>query len=114
MNEQESVSMPCPYIIFDPIGYHTCSLLPADKGRFCLCAWFYDLGNPCITIEVSIDPITKKFGAVSTFDLPQSEEYKDMVKQTKTEEDVPKLCPRGFTFKQIDAKIQVLNKRLIK
>jgi len=29
-----------------------------------------------------------------------------------TEQDVPKLCPKGYTWKQIDAKIQPLMDRV--
>ena len=111
MAEQKELTAPCPYMIFDPNGYHTCELKPCD-GSYCVCAWFYDLSNPGFTIEISRNPKTDKIGSVSTFDLPDSEEYKDMVRNTLTEDDVPKLCPRGLSFKQIDAKIKILHERV--
>jgi hypothetical protein len=116
ISQQKEIVAPCPYMIFDANGYHKCELMPVvdseGNNTHCVCAWFYDVCNPPITIEFSIDQKTGKVGSVSTFDLPDSEEYKDMVKRTMTEADVPKLCPRGFTYRQIDAKIAILNGRV--
>jgi len=109
--QKEPLHAPCPYMIFDPNGYHTCELMPTKAG-FCCCAWFYDLGNPTWHVELSINPKTKKVGAISTFDFPNSEEYKDFRERTTTEDDVSKICPCGYTFHQIDRKIEILNNRL--
>ena len=77
------LGVPCPYMVFDPNGYHSCAILtelsrmehpdwePADV----MCVWYhavcYDIG-----------------------------EWR--------EEDIPKICPRGHTYEEIDAKIQLL------
>jgi hypothetical protein len=103
------IAIPCQYMIFVSDGYIQCELKPCEK-TFCLCAWFYDVCNPGFTIEISVDPSGKR-NSVSTFDFPDSPEMKDIRERTVTEADVPKLCPKGFTFKQIDAKIQPLLKR---
>lgn len=107
----ERLTMPCANMIFDPEGYHKCNFLRSGDD-FCICAWFYDVCNPGFTVEISVDSQTGKTSTVSTFGFPDGEEYKDMVENTKTEEDVPKLCPRGFSYEQIDAKIKILNDRV--
>jgi hypothetical protein len=104
--DENVLSMPCPHMIFDASGYFRCELMPFKK-TFCLCAWFYDLNNPGFTVEVSVDSKGKPT-SVSDFDFPDSNEMKELRENTVTEDDVPKICPKGFTFKQIDAKIQPL------
>ena len=106
LKKNDKLAVPCVYMIFDADGYHECELTR------CLCAWFYDVCNPGFTVELSVNEKTGKVSSVSTFDFPDSEEYKDMVKRTMTEDDVPKLCPRGFTWKEIDAKIKPLMDRV--
>ena len=105
MNEN-LLSMPCPHMIFDASGYFQCELKPTKKA-FCLCAWFYDISDPGYSVELDFHSKGKP-GYVSNFNFPDSKEIKEMEKRTMTEDNVPKLCPKGFTFKQIDAKIQPL------
>jgi hypothetical protein len=122
MSEQVALAVPCKLMIYDSDGYHGCSIFTIQL--FCkhpemrkeyfnpvLCAWFYDISNPGFTIEVSIKPKTHKISSISTFDFPDSTEYKEMIERTMTEADVPKLCPLGYTFKQINAKIQPLHEK---
>jgi len=110
MIETKELVVPCPFMVFKANGYHECVILREQENSKVgpLCAWFFDLFNPSWTISISRNPKTGEMASISTFDLPESEEYKDFVKRTMTEEDVPKLCPKGYTFEQIDTKIQPL------
>lgn len=114
----EIYSKPCKYMIYDEENYHRCSLIPARAQKdhnhmnFCTCALFYSESNPSFTIQFSVDPESGRVGSVSTFDFPGSEEYKDLIENTLTESDVPRLCPCGFTLQQIVAKTESLEKML--
>ena len=103
---------PCPHMIFDKDHYHKCVLLlskdSAGTTCHCLCAWFYDLSNPGYSVELDLHSKGKS-GYVSDFNFPDSKEIKEMRERTMTEDDVPKLCPKGYTLKQIDAKIKAFD-----
>jgi len=97
-------AIPCPYMVVDETHYVQCKLMPIESPppNFVLCAWFYDMGDPTIMMEVDVE----NKSIISDLNFP--EKVEEMRKKTLTESDVPQMCPRGFTWKRIDAKIQTL------
>ena len=83
------VGLPCPYMVYDPRGYHGCAISTelfrfenpnSDIKHPILCAWFFDICD-------------------------------DGIKTRTSKEVVPKICPRQYTYEEIDAKIQCLMKK---
>jgi len=128
--KQQPLGYLCPEMIFCFTGYHTCRRLPffhqedviwdekigaakivklkKPKTGFCCCAAYYDVANPPIHLEVNVRGTS--VGIVSELDIPAF--AKEHEEQITTEQDVPNLCPRHFTLKQIEAKIEPLMERL--
>jgi len=111
-SSEERICFPCPHMIFDPAGYHGCTILtelynfkfPKRKEvGHTLCAWFFDLSNPSITVTVTPGKIH--------WEQPKIE-WREPERLKVTEADVPKLCPLKYTFKEIDAKIQPLMQKV--
>jgi len=109
MTEQETITIPCEHMLYDPTAYIRCKRLPyvhKNDSGFCVCSYFYDMGNAFIGFEVVMDPETKKAAIISDLDFPDSEKTRDIIKRQCTEADVPKMCPKHYTYQQIDAKFQ--------
>jgi len=103
MNEKiKRIAAPCPFMIYDKMGYHCCAL----KGSNVLCAWNYNVLGESFTVEFIKDERTSEIITVSDFVFP--ERIEEIRRRAMTKEDVPKICPRGFTYEQIDAKIRAL------
>lgn len=83
----QKIGVPCPYMTFDPNGAHTCAIL-TELSRMKHPEWNYG-GTMCVW-----------YHGVA-YDIGDWRE-----------EDIPKLCPRGHTFEEIDAKIQLLLERV--
>lgn len=105
MSEIKTIAKPCKFMVYDKNGYHTCEILSAQCKDNVLCAWFYDLGNP--TIHVTI-----KLGRIP-WEKPEFK-WEEPDRPEITEDDVPKLCPLGYTFKEIDARISLLNEKVFR
>jgi hypothetical protein len=104
---EETPVIPCEHMLYDPTAYIECKRQPyvlQNRTGFYLCSWFYDIGNPGISYEVVIDPETKKAAIISDLDFPDSEKTRDILSRQCTEADVPKMCPKHYTYQQIDAK----------
>ena len=100
--KNKRMSVPCPYMIYDPQGYHTCAL----QGTNVLCAWHYNVLGESYTVSFTTDERTGEITIISDFNFP--ERIEERRRNAMTKEDVSKLCPRGFTYEQIDSKIKAL------
>lgn len=103
MVETKELAVPCPYMVFKTDGYHECAILREQKNSKVgpLCAWFFDLFNPTRYFQIVENKKTGKPSIISEFNFPDIPHEKEM-----TEADVPKICPKGYTDKEINAKIQ--------
>ena len=86
VEKRRKIGFPCPYMVFDPNGCHACAIL-SELSRMKHPEWNY--GN---TMCVWYHSVAYDVGT--------------------WEENVPKVCPRGYTFEEIDAKIQLLHERV--
>jgi hypothetical protein len=69
---------------------------------FCVCAWFWDIASPTYYCEISVD----KNGKPCTI---SDDNFPDVPHEHEpSKDDVPKNCPKGYTWEQIDAKMKVL------
>jgi len=113
MVELKELAVPCPFMVFKADGYHECSILreQGNSRTGSLCAWFYDCFRGTddfveLMYEVKDGkPINPILIHESTH-LPDV--HRQRMKDFLIESDVPKICPKGYTFKQISAKIQPL------
>lgn len=96
--------IPCEYMIYRSDGYHQCAVL---QGALCL--WFYDILGFSYQIEVSVNPETGEKSIISETNLP--EVWEEKLSKCPRESDVPKRCPKGYTYDEIDRKIQPLMKK---
>ena len=81
--KRKKLGFTCLYMVFDPDGCHSCAIL-TEISRTKHPEWKYG-GTMCVW-----------YHAVC-FDVGDWRE-----------EDIPKQCPRGYTYEEIDAKIQLL------
>jgi hypothetical protein len=106
MTEETIIAVPCPYMIFDKGHYHECALL-LSKGSdgtisHCLCpGLFYDVPGDLYSMEVD------GTNWVTEDNFPDIAREKAKTRMTK--DDVPRLCPKGYTEKQIKAKAEALD-----
>ena len=89
-------------MIFDKDHYHCCDRMPyhfeGSGFGFYVCAWFYDMSG--ITFHIEYDGK----GVVSNRNLP------DIPREPEPNKDsVPKICPKGYAWETIDAKIKAFD-----
>ena len=108
---KKPITIPCSHMILDSDGYILCELMPSEK-TFCVCELYFDICNPTIMTEASFDS-KGKISLISPFNFPDSKEMKEIRERTKSEADVPKLCPKGFTYEQIEAKAEPLIQKFL-
>jgi hypothetical protein len=104
MSENKTMANSCKFMVYNEDGYHECEIMSARFKCNVLCAWFYDLGNPCISFTVTPGRIPQEKPKI---ELEQPE------RPFMTEENVPNICPLKYTFKEIDARIFLLDQKFI-
>jgi len=88
--EQKRMGVPCPYMVYDSKGYHGCAILSAiNDSKF---------------PDSTGDTVCAWF-----YDICD-----DGIKTITPKEVVPKICPRRYTFEEIDAKIQPLMRKFLR
>lgn len=109
----EQLTCPCPYMVRESWHYTECALQPASKmidpithkkvgPKFCLCAWFWDISSPTYYSEISVDKNGKPC-------IISDNNFPDIPREPEPDiNDVPKWCPKGYTWEQIDKKMKAL------
>ena len=101
---QQAIAKPCKIRVYSESGYHGCEILSAQsksKGNV-VCAWFYDLGNPCLHFTVTLGRIPQEKPNI---------QWEPPERPSMTENDVPNICPLKYSWKEIDSRIFLLNEK---
>jgi len=100
MEELKSIGYPCRYMVYSSIGYHTCALLTDYSNTI---QRFKKLHGAKIR-ECDSGVVCAWF-----FDIND-----DGIHTITPKSVVPKICPLGYTYEEIDAKIQPLMNKFVK
>ena len=96
MSEQV-IGKPCKYMIYSEDGYHGCAISTT---------LLYDK-HPDKKIETPFGTIKLNHPVLCAW-------FYDIDGGRTTEDDVPKICPLKYTYKQIDSRIYLLNQKFFR